>query len=74
MKPLTAAGSVLIVVSIMILVLQGTSFTKKNATQADPAKAARENEDVVPVLPIIGAVSLAGGIFLVVLSTQKQRL
>ena len=71
MKPQAIIGFILIVAGILILVFQGIPFTKKNTADIGPLKLEEKHQETVPVSPIIGAVSLAGGIFLVVLGSRK---
>ena len=73
MKPSMAVGSVLIVVGILILVLQGILFATQSTAALGAVKSADKdpNPETVPVTQIIGAVSVAGGIFLVVLGSRK---
>ena len=70
-KPSTVIGLVLIVIGILILVFGGISFTKKNTAEIGPLKLEEQHQEVVPVPQMIGALSLAGGIFLVVLGSRK---
>ena len=71
MKPPAVIGLILIVVGILILVFGGIPFTKKNTAEIGPVKLEEQHQETVPVPQIIGALSLAGGIFLVVLGSRK---
>ncbi len=71
MKPQSIIGSILIVVGILILIFQGIPFTKTNTADIGPVKLEEKHQETTPISPIIGAVSLAGGIFLVVLGSRK---
>ena len=71
MKPQAIVGILLIIVGILMLIFQGIPFTKKNTADIGPLKLEEKHQETLPVSPIIGAVSLAGGIFLVVLGTRK---
>ena len=73
MKLPTVLGVILITVGILIFVLQGTLFATSSIVQPSPAKLAERdpNPETVPVPQIIGAVSVAGGLFLVVLGSRK---
>lgn len=71
MKPQSIIGLILIVVGILILIFQGIPFMKKNTANIGPLKLEEKHQETVPVSPMIGAVSLAGGIFLVVLGSRK---
>lgn len=71
MKPLALFGGILIGVGILILIFQGIPFTKKNALDVGPIHAEEKHQETVPVSPVLGAVSLGAGIFLVVLGSRK---
>ena len=71
MKPQVLIGAVLILVGVLVLIFQGIPFTKKNTADIGPLKLEEKHQETVPVSPILGAVSLAGGIFLVVLGSRK---
>ncbi len=71
MKPPAILGLILIVVGILILVFGGIPFTKKNSAEIGPLKVEEQHQETVPVPQIIGALSLAGGIFLVVLGSRR---
>ncbi len=71
MKPPVLIGAVLILVGILVLVFQGIPFTKKNTADIGPVKLEEKHQETVAVSPIIGAVSLGAGIFLVVLGSRK---
>ncbi len=71
MKPQVTVGLLLIAVGILILVFQGIPFTKKNTADLGPLKLEEKHDEVVPIPSMIGAVSLAGGIFLVVLGSRR---
>ena len=71
MKPQAILGLILIVAGILILVYQGIPFTKKNTAEIGPVKLEEKHTETEHISPIIGAVSVAGGIFLVVLGSRK---
>ena len=73
MKPHAVLGLILIIVGILILVFQGTLFATQNTAVPGAVKSGEKdpNPETVPVPQIIGAVSVAGGIFLVVLGSRK---
>ena len=71
MKPTALLGGILILVGILILIFQGIPFTKKNTADIGPLKLEEKHQDTVPVSPVVGAVSLGAGIFLVVLGNRR---
>lgn len=71
MKPPVILGAILILIGVLILIFQGIPFTKKNTADIGPLKLEEKHQETVPVSPILGAVSLGAGIFLVVLGNRK---
>ena len=71
MKPPTVIGLILVVVAILILIFGGIPLTRKNSAEIGPLKLEEQHQETVPVPQIIGALSLAGGIFLVVLGSRR---
>ena len=75
MKPPGFIGLVLIVVGIIVLAYgwfgSMTYSTKENVAKLGPVEINKQNEHRVPLGPIIGGVTLAGGIVLVIVGSQK---
>jgi hypothetical protein len=71
MKPPAIIGLILIVLGIVLLIFQGIPFTKKSTADLGPVRLEEKHQETMPVSPIVGALSLAGGIFLVVLGSRK---
>ena len=74
MKPAGIVGIILIVVGVLALAYGGyTSFTtKENVAKLGPLEINREEENSIPIGPIVGGVALVGGIILVVASTKRS--
>ena len=71
MKPPVLFGGILILVGILVLIFQGIPFTKKNTADLGPVHLEEKHQETLPISPILGTVSLAAGIFLVVLGSRK---
>ena len=71
MKPQVLIGAILILVGVLVLIFQGIPFTKKNTADIGPVRLEEKHQETVAVSPILGAVSLGAGIFLVVLGNRK---
>ena len=64
---LKTIGIVLIVLGIVALIFGGISYTKKeNVFDVGPIHATAEHKKTIPLPPLLGAVSLIGGVILLV--------
>lgn len=73
MKPLTVWGVVLIVVGIFALAYQGISYRKRERiVDVGPIHATKDTTKTIPLPPIVGGLSLIGGIALVVAGSKKD--
>lgn len=71
MKGTLLAAIVLIAFGIVALLYHGITYTTdKNVIDIGPIKATAKEEKTIPLPPIVGALSLAGGIVLLV--TNKK--
>jgi uncharacterized membrane protein HdeD (DUF308 family) len=76
MKPAFLVGVALIVLGVVALAYQGITYTsheQKNVVDIGPLKvnATVEKEKTIPLPPLVGAVSLIGGIILVATGSKK---
>ncbi len=71
MKPPVLFGGILILIGILVLVFQGVPFTKKNTADLGPVHLEEKHQETLPVSPILGTVSVAAGIALVVLGSRR---
>ena len=72
MKNYTLIGVVLIVVGIVALAYQGISYTTRDkAVDLGPIRVTTERTRHIPIPPIVGGVTLAGGIVLLVMGTRR---
>ena len=67
MKPISMVGIVLIVLGLAALVYQGITYTKRDTiVDIGPIHATAEREHTLPLPPIVGIVSVAAGVILLV--------
>jgi hypothetical protein len=73
MKPLSLIGIVLIVVGLAALVYQGITYTsRETVVDIGPIHATAEREKTLPLPPIVGVVSVAGGIALLIAGRRRS--
>lgn len=70
MKPRFLIGIVLIVLGIVALVYQGITYTKPHTTEIGPLQITTEQQKTIPLPPILGVISLVGGILLVAVGSK----
>jgi hypothetical protein len=72
MKPMVMVGIVLIVLGVVGLVFQGVTYTTREKVVDLPGiQVTAEKQKTVPIPAIMGALALAGGIAIVVMSGRK---
>jgi len=70
---LKTVGIVLIVLGIVALIFGGISYTKKeNVIDVGPIHATAEHKKTIPLSPLLGAVSLIGGVILLVAGGKRS--
>lgn len=66
-------GILLIVFGVVALALGGITYTKREKVlDIGPIKATADHEKTIPLSPIVGIVSLAGGVVLLVAGTKTR--
>ncbi len=66
-------GIVLIVFGIVALALGGITYTKRDKVlDIGPITATAEHEKTIPLSPILGIASLAGGVVLLVVGSRTR--
>jgi len=66
-------GVLLVVFGIVALVLGGITYTKREKVlDIGPIKATAEHEKTIPLSPVVGIASLAGGIALIVAGSRTR--
>ena len=72
MKPATIVGILLIVLGVVGLALGGFSFTQKEKVlDLGPIEATAEDEETVPIPPLLAGLALVGGVVLVAASARR---
>ncbi|MEW6354284.1 MAG: DUF3185 domain-containing protein [Pseudomonadota bacterium] len=73
MKPAVVVGITLIVLGVVALAYQGITYTtREKVLEIGPLEATAETEKTVPLPPLLGALSLVGGIILVVVGAKRS--
>jgi hypothetical protein len=72
MKPIMIIGLILIVLGIGALAYQGITYTtREKIFDIGSIQASADVQKTVPLSPILGGLSLVGGIVLVVIGRKK---
>jgi uncharacterized membrane protein YidH (DUF202 family) len=73
MKPITIAGVVLIVVGLAALAYQGVTYTtRETVLDIGPLHATADHQKTLPIPPIVGAVVVIGGVFVLVAGARTR--
>ena len=73
MKPIMIIGLVLIVFGIGALAYKGITYTtRETIIDIGPIKASADTQETIPLSPLLGGMSLAGGIILVIIGRKTQ--
>ena len=73
MKPIAWLGILLIVLGALALAYQGFTYEhQEKVLDVGPIRATAEKQDHVSIPPILGALTLAGGIALLVNGARKK--
>jgi hypothetical protein len=73
MRTATFAGLALIVLGIVSLAYQGISYTtQKKIVDIGSLHATTDEKKTIPLPPVLGGVTLLGGVVLVVFSSRKN--
>ena len=74
MTPMRIAGSILVVLGIVVLVWGGVFWTDRDTViDAGPLKVTTEDREGLSVPPLVGAIVLVGGIGLLIASARRSR-
>lgn len=67
-------GIVLVVLGVLALAYQGITYTKREKIlDFGPLQATADREKTIPLPPLVGGLSLAGGIALLIIGAVKSR-
>jgi hypothetical protein len=72
-KTSTLLGIVLVVIGIFALAYQGISYTKREKiVDVGPLHATKDTTKTIPLPPIVGGLSLIGGIVLIAAGAKRD--
>jgi hypothetical protein len=72
MKTYTLVGIVLIIIGIIAFAYQGITFTtREKVVDIGPIHMTADKERTLPLPPIVGGISIVGGIVLLVVGKKK---
>lgn len=67
-------GIILIVIGVLALIFQGITYTRtRQVVDIGPIEARAEEEETIPIPPIVGGILLVAGVALVVVGGRKTR-
>jgi hypothetical protein len=73
MKPFAIVGVLLIVFGVAALAYQSVTYTsRETVVDIGPVHATAERERTLPLPPLVGIASVAGGVALLVASMRKR--
>lgn len=71
MKTLTIIGLVLILLGGLALAYQGITYTtEEQIVDVGPLQATKETEKTIPIPPILGGVTLAAGVLVLIVGRK----
>ena len=74
MKSMTILAVVLIALAIVALTYQGITYTKREKIiDIGPVQATAERQKTIPLPPLLGGLSLAAGVALIVVAATKSK-
>jgi hypothetical protein len=75
MKPGMIVGIILILLGIVSLAYQGVTYSfKREVIDIGPLQATTDTRKSIPLPPIVGAITIAGGTVLVVTGRKKGEI
>lgn len=73
-KAIIILGAALIILGVVALSYQGITYTKREKIlDIGPVQATADREKTIPLPPLLGGLSLAGGIALVIVGAMKSK-
>jgi len=74
MKLATILGIALSILGVVALAYRGITYTEREKiVDIGPLQATADREKTIPLPPILGGLSLVGGVALVIVGTLKSR-
>jgi hypothetical protein len=72
-KPTVLLGIALVVLGVITLAYQGIIYTtRETVIDVGPLEATVEKQKTIPLPPVLGAVTLAGGIDVVIVGRRRS--
>ena len=72
MKPMVIVGILLIVLGVFALAYEGITYTRtERVIDLGPLKVDAKRERTIPLPPVLGALSLVGGVALLIASRRR---
>jgi uncharacterized membrane protein HdeD (DUF308 family) len=73
MKSIALVGVVLIVLGVVALAYQGITYTtRETVVDIGPLQATAERQKTLPLPPVLGIASVAGGVALLIVGMRKR--
>jgi uncharacterized membrane protein HdeD (DUF308 family) len=73
MTTTTMLGIALIILGVVAFAYQGITFTtQETILDVGPLQATVDKQEMIPLPPIVGALSLVGGILLLIVGARKS--
>ena len=73
MKLIMVIGLILIILGVVALAYQGITYTsREKIIDIGPFEASADTQKTIPLSPILGGLSLVGGIVLVIIGRKKS--
>ena len=70
----TVVGVLLIVFGLVALIYQGITYTtRETVLDVGPLHATAERKKTLPLSPVVGVVSLVGGVALLIFSARQRK-
>jgi uncharacterized membrane protein HdeD (DUF308 family) len=72
MKPVVVVGIVLCILGVIALTYQGITYTtREKVVQLGPIEATKKTEKTIPLPPLLGGMTLAVGVVLIIAGSKK---
>jgi uncharacterized membrane protein HdeD (DUF308 family) len=72
MKPVVVVGVVLCILGVIALTYQGITYTtREKVVQLGPIEATKKTEKTIPLPPLLGGMTLAVGVVLIIAGSKK---
>ena len=73
MKPFTIAGILLVIAGVLALAYGGISYThQEKVLDIGPIHATHEEQERIPLPPILGGAALVGGVALLIIGARQK--